>query len=444
MSLLESFLGNAAGAGAGILAEQAKNDFLSQEREKETRLQYELLTRRQKVIEAMREEAQIRQEDRAQERAEGPLKRFAAAGREAAGQDVPVDAAPVTMASGQDPMLAANTAGQADPITSGMTGKYADLLNAQSDPKNDAYIKDPGERKSYLDQLKRQFGADQADATNAVAGKTRKRTSDEAINAALENTKLNDPMAYAAGLPLSRSKTLTVKDGDTILDAGTMKPIYSNAKDKNTPAALQEYEYAQRQGYTGSFNDWTTEQKRAGATNLSVNTGQHGFTNALKLREDFKTEPIYKAHQEVQSAYSQIQQALTKQSPAGDLAGATKIMKLLDPGSVVRESELAMAMSATGALGRLEGYASNVINGTKLNPTQRKDFQELAVRLYLESAKQYNVKQGEYRGIAERNGLSVEDVVGKPVNLPKLGGKASSTGGMPSDISDLLGKYGGK
>ena len=437
MSLLESFIGNAAGAGANILGERAKNEFISQEREKEARLQDELLTRRQKVIEAMREEADIRKEQRTQERAEAPLKRFAAAGREAAGQEVPVDAAPVTMASGQDPMLAANTAGQADPITSGMTGKYADLVaKAKYLPVED--------QKPYLDQLKRQFGADQADAINAVAGQTRKRTSDEAVNVALENTKLNDPMAYAAGLPLSRSKTLTVKDGDTILDAGTMKPIYSNAKDKNTPAALQEYEYAQRQGYAGSFNDWATEQKRAGATSLSVNTGQHGFTNALKLREDFKTEPIYKAHQEVQSAYAQIQQGLSKKSPAGDLAGATKIMKLLDPGSVVRESELAMAMAASGALDRLEGYASNVINGTKLNPTQRKDFQEMADRLYLESAKQYNSKQGEYRGIAERNGLSVEDVVGKPANLPKLGGKASSAGGMPADISDLLGKYGGK
>lgn len=154
------------------------------------------------------------------------------------------------------------------------------------------------------------------------------------------------------------------------------------------------------------------------STNVSVNTGQKGFDNTLKLRGDFRSEPIYKAHQEVQAAHSQITQALKLQSPAGDLAGATKIMKILDPGSVVRESELGMAMAASGALDRLQNYASNVINGTKLTPKQRIDFQNLADKLSAESAKQYNGKRSEYQGIAERNGLSVPDVLGAELKMP--------------------------
>lgn len=154
-------------------------------------------------------------------------------------------------------------------------------------------------------------------------------------------------------------------------------------------------------------------------TSVNVNTGQKGFDNTLKLRGDFRSEPIYKAHQETQSAYSQIQQALKQASPAGDLAGATKLMKILDPGSVVRESELGMAMQASGLMDRLTSYASNVMNGTKLTPAQRKDFQTLADALYSESAKQYNAKRSEYQGIAERNGLSVPDVLGSPSNMPK-------------------------
>lgn len=154
------------------------------------------------------------------------------------------------------------------------------------------------------------------------------------------------------------------------------------------------------------------------ATQVSVNTGQKGFDNTLKLRGDFRSEPIYKAHQEMQSAYSQIQQSLKQASPAGDLAGATKIMKLLDPGSVVRESELGMAMAASGLLDRLQNYAGNVINGTKLTPTQRQDFQRLADALYTESVKQYNGKRSEYQGISERNGLSVLDVLGPESKAP--------------------------
>ena len=112
------------------------------------------------------------------------------------------------------------------------------------------------------------------------------------------------------------------------------------------------------------------------------------------------------------SAYSQIKQALGQASPAGDLAGATKVMKLLDPGSVVRESELGMAMAATGLLDRVGNYASMILSGNKLTPSQRKDFQSLADKLYAESNKQYNSKRGEYQGIAERNGLNTADVLG--------------------------------
>lgn len=168
--------------------------------------------------------------------------------------------------------------------------------------------------------------------------------------------------------------------------------------------------------YEQQIRKLTTHQP---GTQVSVNTGQKGFDNTLKLRGDFRSEPTYKAHQEMQAAYSQIQQSLKQASPAGDLAGATKIMKLLDPGSVVRESELGMAMAASGLLDRVQNYAGNVLNGTKLTPTQRQDFQRLADALFAESVKQYNGKRAEYQGIAERNGLSVPDVLGAASEAPK-------------------------
>ena len=151
---------------------------------------------------------------------------------------------------------------------------------------------------------------------------------------------------------------------------------------------------------------------RSGASSVSVNTGQKGLDNELKIRSDFRSEPIYKAHQEVQSAHSQITAALKQASPAGDLAGATKLMKILDPGSVVRESELGMAMAASGLEDRLRNYASNVVNGTKLTPTQRKDFQDLADKLNQESIKQYGAKRKEYESFATGYGLDGERILG--------------------------------
>lgn len=200
-----------------------------------------------------------------------------------------------------------------------------------------------------------------------------------------------------------------------------LTPVYTSPpKPEAQPSAVKEYEYAKNQGYQGTFQQFQTDMKKAGAAKVEVpiNLGQRGFDNTLKLRGDFRSEPIYKAFQEMDTAYAQIRGSLEKASPAGDLAGATKIMKLLDPGSVVRESELGMAMAATGALDRVSNYAQMVINGTKLTPDQRKDFQSLADTLYAESVKQYNAKRGEYVGIAERNQLSVEDVVGSERTAP--------------------------
>jgi hypothetical protein len=182
---------------------------------------------------------------------------------------------------------------------------------------------------------------------------------------------------------------------------------------------VQNFQYAQG---NPKFAEYQTNLKRAGGTNLSVNTGQHGFDNALKLRSDFRAEPIYKGFEEVKAAKLQIDQAATMASPAGDLAAATKIMKILDPGSVVRESELGMAMQATGLEDKVTNYAQMVIDGTKLTPAQRKDFTNLSNKLYNASAEQFNTKRNEYAGIAERNKLDVDAAVGEsaPIKMTLL------------------------
>lgn len=151
---------------------------------------------------------------------------------------------------------------------------------------------------------------------------------------------------------------------------------------------------------------------RAGASSVNISTGQKGLDNEFKLRGEFKQEPVYKAHQEMQAAYSQIQQALKQATPAGDLAGATKIMKLLDPNSVVRESELGMAIAATGLLDRVQNYASNIISGNKLTPKQRTEFQALADALMSESVKHYNSKRSEYERLGGEYGLNAPRALG--------------------------------
>ena len=191
-------------------------------------------------------------------------------------------------------------------------------------------------------------------------------------------------------------------------------------KAEATPSAIKEYQFAQGQGYQGTFQDFQLTQKAAVAPKVTVDMtgGQKGFDNEMTLKKTFAAEPVYKAFVEMKSAYGQISDSLKAASPAGDLAAATKFMKLLDPGSVVRESELGMAMAASGALDRAVNYAQMRINGTKLTPDQRKDFQKLSNELFGTATTAYNAKRGEFEEMGAAYGLDANRALGAPAKLP--------------------------
>lgn len=79
-------------------------------------------------------------------------------------------------------------------------------------------------------------------------------------------------------------KFTTVAPGASLVNERTGKPMFTapiEPKASDVPAAVREYEYAKQQGFPGSFEQWTTSQKKAGATNLNVNTAEKGFLQSL-------------------------------------------------------------------------------------------------------------------------------------------------------------------
>lgn len=64
----------------------------------------------------------------------------------------------------------------------------------------------------------------------------------------------------------------TVVDGN-LIRTDTEKPqvaFTAPAKPEAAPSSVREYEFARGQGYQGSYEQWTTAQKKAGASNTSV------------------------------------------------------------------------------------------------------------------------------------------------------------------------------
>jgi tetratricopeptide (TPR) repeat protein len=175
-----------------------------------------------------------------------------------------------------------------------------------------------------------------------------------------------------------------------------------------------------------------TALKRAGAasTVVNMNEGQKGFENEMKLGAAFKGEPIYKDFNDMKSAYGQVMTSLDAGTPIGDIAGATKVMKLLDPGSVVRESELGIAMASAGRMDRLKNYFNNLMTGQKLTPTQRQDFKTLSNELYAVAGQAYNQKRSEYEQFGEQYKFpNLNTSLGAPANVPSIVKPPTQAGG---------------
>lgn len=134
-------------------------------------------------------------------------------------------------------------------------------------------------------------------------------------------------------------------------------------------------------------------------------------TTETELRKEFSVLPEIKEFSTVETAFRQINSALSNPSAANDLAAATKFMKLLDPGSVVRESELGMAMAATGAIDRMQNYFQRLQNGQVLNPDQRADFKKSAAFAFNAAKETRDQTASRYVNLANTYNVDPNNVV---------------------------------
>lgn len=160
----------------------------------------------------------------------------------------------------------------------------------------------------------------------------------------------------------------------------------------------------------------------------------------MKLADDYRTQS--KGFKEASEAFKILESTLDKAatSPAATLAAATKFMKQLDPGSVVRESELGMALAASGVIDRLTNYHNTLLRGRVLTPDQVKDFKNIARQVYAASQAVQKQIDENYKRQASQYGLRSDMIVQDigqnstpPVDLNSLpsGGKA---GGKPREL----------
>ena len=137
------------------------------------------------------------------------------------------------------------------------------------------------------------------------------------------------------------------------------------------------------------------------------------FEQEEKLRKEYQGRT--KIYGELGSTYSNIESSAKAKTGPGDIALITGFMKMLDPGSVVRETEFATARDTAGLFDRLANQAQKLTSGQlfTLDSKQRQEYVNLA-KQYLDSAQKKAVDDKKALGIVVKNyKLNPENVFGQ-------------------------------
>jgi len=121
----------------------------------------------------------------------------------------------------------------------------------------------------------------------------------------------------------------------------------------------------------------------------------------LKQSDDFTKQ---------RDAYGRIQASASEPSAAGDLALIFNYMKILDPGSTVREGEFANAQNAGGIPDRIRATFNKIQRGERLSQAQRDDFLKQSGLIYEKSAQQQNKTRDIFSTLAQKAGVDPSTV----------------------------------
>ena len=209
------------------------------------------------------------------------------------------------------------------------------------------------------------------------------------------------------------------KTPESIVEFNAMKnnPAYKAWKDQLTPMQLAQLENEKQHINISKANLAINQQK---ANQEKVNPQEAG------LRTSFFNQA--QPHIQISQAYRKIETA--PDTAAGDMSKIFGFMKILDPGSTVREGEYASAENARGVPDTVKAQYNKVISGQRLTPKQRTEFTQAAGDLVTSQKQQFDTQKKYYSDIATNYSINPENIIYDPykdLNLRTTPPKAQLT-----------------
>ena len=241
-------------------------------------------------------------------------------------------------------------------------------------------------------------------------------------------------------------KTITAKPGEQIVDPTTGQVIYQ------APFEPKEQKIDTEKLDLGNkivVVDKAQPGKILATYPKARDTAPKDVTQTeLNVGKQF--EAVVQPYVGINQAYKKVEAAANDPSAAGDLSLIFGFMKILDPASVVRETEFANAQNAAGVPDQIRNQYNKILSGERLNPNQRADFIRQARELAKSQKSVYeSTVLPRYESIVATNNLNRANVLfdpfagidfTKPVGKPKAPSAANKPMLPGSDI-DLINKY---
>ena len=133
-----------------------------------------------------------------------------------------------------------------------------------------------------------------------------------------------------------------------------------------------------------------------------------------KLRDDYlKQSAPFIAVRDAWARVQHIPEVKPGEKGAGaaDVALLYNFIKILDPGSVVREGEIALSQQAAGYVGTVLNLYNRVKEGDLLTPDLRKSIRDQVNYLYKSQSSQQEKLVSQFSDIAKRTGVNPSNVI---------------------------------
>jgi hypothetical protein len=132
----------------------------------------------------------------------------------------------------------------------------------------------------------------------------------------------------------------------------------------------------------------------------------------MDLAKQFRGDKTVQAHQLMQNEMRQLEALAAEGNPQSDQALITKFAKILDPGSVVRETEFAITEKGGGVLTSLQNTLDKARGTGRLQPAQRQQMLQAARSLTSGVGEEYAKKRKEYADQGALYGARPQAIIG--------------------------------